>query len=218
MGKMDKKYIDCGFDVKSINEDGTFEGYGSVFGTLDAHKDVIVKGAFSESLLARSAKGQMPSLLWQHRSSEPIGIYTEMFEDDVGLYVKGKLATKTTRGLEAYELMKMKAISGLSIGGYLSDEVYDSKTGINTIKKVDLWEVSLVTFPSNGDARITTVKNIEEIQDLASAESYLRDLGGFSKSQAVSFISRIKSMQGRSDSDSLDEVKEALLALKSAIK
>lgn len=215
---MDKKYIDCGFDMKAINDDGTFEGYGSVFGTLDAHKDIIVKGAFSDSLLARKTKGALPSLLWQHRQAEPIGVYTEMYEDDVGLYVKGKLATKTVRGAEAYELMKMKAITGLSIGGYLSDEVYDSKTGITTVKKVDLWEVSLVTFPSNGDARVASVKTIEELKDLSDAEHYLRDLGGFSKGQALSFISRIKSMHGRSDSDELDEVKNALLALKSVIK
>lgn len=214
---MSRKYFDCQFDVKAINDDGTFEGYGSVFGNVDSYKEVVAPGAFSESLKSLKAQNKMPSLLWQHRSGEPIGVYTEMFEDSIGLYVKGKLALKTMRGSEAHELMKMKALSGLSIGFMTREDSYDKLTGIRTLNKLDLWEVSLVTFPANDSARISSVKNIESIESLADAESFLRESGGFSKSEAVGFISRVKSMQGRSDSDELGELKAALIGLQSSI-
>lgn len=215
---MDKKYFDCNFEVKALNEDGSFEGYGSVFGNIDTYGEVVLKGAFSDSLASLKTQNRMPALLWQHRSGEPIGVYTDMYEDNVGLYVKGKLALKTTRGAEAYELMKMNALSGLSIGFVTREDSFDKVSGVRTLSKVDLWEVSLVTFPANDSARISAVKNIDSIESLADAESYLRESGGFSKSEAVGFIARVKSMQGRSESDELDAVKEALQSLKSKLK
>lgn len=195
------KHLDLPFQIKAVSEDGLFTGYGSVFGVLDSYKEIVVAGAFTESL-----KTRQPSLLWQHRSGEPIGIYTGIKEDSVGLHVEGKLALKTARGAEAYELLKMGAISGLSIGFQVRDESYDRVTGINTLKALDLWEVSLVTFPANEAARVTGVKSIPEIETLKDAEAYLRDAGGFSKSQALALVARIKAMQGRSDSDELGEL------------
>lgn len=213
---MNKKYFDCQFDVKAIGEDGTFEGYGSVFGNVDSYKEIVAPGAFADSLKSLKEQSKMPSLLWQHRSGEPIGVYTDMHEDNVGLYVKGRLALKTVRGAEAHELLKMKALSGLSIGFMTREDVYDKLTGIRTLNKIDLWEVSLVTFPANDAARISAVKNIESIESLADAETFLRESGGLSKSEAVGFIARIKSMHGRSDSDELGELKAALMGLQSA--
>ena len=207
---MNRKYYDCAFDVKAINDDGTFEGYGSVFGNVDSYKEIVAKGAFNDSLSSLKSQGRMPALLWQHRSGEPIGCYTEMREDDHGLFVRGKLALKTARGAEAYELMKMKALSGLSIGFITREDSYDKVTGIRTLNKVDLWECSIVTFPANDAARVSGVKNIESIESLSDAESFLRDAGGLSKSEAVSFVARIKSMHGRSDSDEQDEIRKAL--------
>ena len=207
---MNRKYYDCAFDVKAINDDGTFEGYGSVFGNVDSYKEIVAKGAFNDSLASLKSQGRMPALLWQHRSGEPIGVYTEMREDETGLFVRGKLALKTARGAEAHELMKMKALSGLSIGFMTREDSYDKVTGVRTLKKVDLWECSIVTFPANDAARVSGVKNIESIESLSDAESFLRDAGGLSKSEAVSFVARIKSMQGRSDSDEQDEIRKAL--------
>ena len=207
---MNRKYYDCAFDVKAINDDGTFEGYGSVFGNVDSYKEIVAKGAFNDSLVSLKSQGRMPALLWQHRSGEPIGVYTEMREDETGLFVRGKLALKTARGAEAHELMKMKALSGLSIGFMTREDSYDKVTGVRTLKKVDLWECSIVTFPANDAARVSGVKNIESIESLSDAESFLRDAGGLSKSEAVSFVARIKSMQGRSDSDEQDEIRKAL--------
>ncbi len=202
-----RDHLDIPFQIKAVSEDGLFSGYGSVFGVIDSYKEVVVPGAFTESL-----QGRMPSLLWQHRASEPIGVYTAMREDNVGLYLEGKLALKTNRGAEAYELMKMGAITGLSIGFVTREDSYDKVSGIRTLKKLDLWEVSLVTFPANDAARISGVKSIETITTLAEAEAYLRDAGGLSRREAVALVSRIKSLQGRSDSDELGSI-EALKSL-----
>jgi HK97 family phage prohead protease len=208
--QMQTKTRDFGFELKSIKEDGTFEGYGSVFGVKDSYDEIVAQGAFAETLANRKAQGTMPALLWQHRSGEPIGVYTDMSEDSIGLKVSGKLALKTARGAEAYELLKMGAISGLSIGFQTREDAFDRITGIRTLKKVDLWEVSLVTFPANDAARVQGVKSIEAIEDLKSAERFLRE-SGMSRTEAVAFIARIKSL-GQSDSDEgeMQQVVEAL--------
>lgn len=200
-----RDYLDIPFKIKAVNEDGIFSGYGSVFGVVDSYQEVVAAGAFKESLDSR-----MPSLLWQHRSGEPIGVYTTVKEDNIGLHVEGKLALKTARGAEAYELLKMGAISGLSIGFVTREDNYDRVTGVRTLKKVDLWEVSLVTFPANDSARVANIKSIESIKSLADAETYLREAGGLSKREAVAILARIKSLQGRSESDGLGEL-EALI-------
>ena len=191
------------FELKSISESGTFEGYGSVFGVKDSYSEIVAPGAFAETLEKHKTAGTMPALLWQHRSGEPIGVYTSMSEDSIGLKVSGQLAIKTSRGAEAYELLKMGAISGLSIGFTPREDSYDKLTGITTLKKVDLWETSLVTFPANDAARVQGVKSIEEIENLRDAEHRLRD-SGMSRAEAVTFISRIKSLLGQSDSDEGD--------------
>lgn len=196
-----RDHLDIPFQIKAVSEDGLFSGYGSVFNVVDSYKEVVAPGAFAESL-----NGRMPSLLWQHRSGEPIGVYTAVREDNVGLYVEGKLALKTTRGAEAYELMKMGAITGLSIGFVTREDSYDKVSGIRTLKKLDLWEVSLVTFPANDAARVSTVKGVETINSLSDAEAYLRDAGGLSRREATALIGRIKSLHGRSYSDDLGEL------------
>lgn len=206
---MATKTLDFSFELKSIREDGAFEGYGSVFGVKDSYDEIVAPGAFADSLAAHKAAGTMPALLWQHRSGEPIGVYTEMSEDNVGLKVSGQLALKVARGAEAYELMKMKAISGLSIGFVTREDAYDRVTGIRTLKKVDLWEVSPVTFPANESARVQGVKSIETIESLRDAERHLRD-SGMSRAEAVAFIGRIKSLSQRDADDGMQQIVDAL--------
>lgn len=205
------KTRDFAFELKAINEDGTFEGYGSVFGVKDSYDEIVAAGAFAESLDTHRAKGTLPALLWQHRGGEPIGVYTGMEEDNIGLKVRGQLALKTSRGAEAYELLKMKAISGLSIGFVTREDNYDRVSGIRTLKKVDLWEVSLVTFPANDAARVQGVKSIEMLESLRDAEIHLRDACGMSRTEARAFIARVKSL-GQRDADG-----DALKALTDAI-
>lgn len=201
---------DFAFEVKAINEDGTFTGYGSVFNVIDSYNEVVAPGAFAESLSEHKTKGRMPAMLWQHRSDEPLGVYTSMTEDDVGLKVEGQIALKTQRGAEAHELMKMKAISGLSIGFIPQTETRDNESGITTLEKVDLWETSLVTFPANDAARIQGVKSIEVIEDIRAAEQFLRD-AGLSRREAVVFIAKVKNLS-QSDSGQ-GELKDIIAAL-----
>jgi HK97 family phage prohead protease len=197
---MNTKTLDFGVELKLAADDGTFTGYGSVFNIEDKGGDIVIPGAFAESLAAQKSAGRLPAMLWQHRQAEPIGVYTSMEEDAVGLKVQGKLALKTSRGAEAYELMKMGALSGMSIGYRSRDDSYDRVTGVRSLKKLDLVELSLVTFPMNDASRVSGVKTIEELDSLSEIERHLRDVCGMSKSEALAMVSRVKSVISRSDS------------------
>lgn len=197
---MTTKTIDFACELKASGDSGTFEGYGSVFSITDRGGDIVAPGAFTETLAAAKTAGRLPALLWQHRQAEPIGVYTSMEEDSIGLKVKGQLALKTARGAEAYELMKMGAITGLSIGYKVRDDSWDRVTGVRTIKKADLFELSLVTIPMNDSSRVSAVKTIEDLESLSEIERHLRDACGLSKSEALALVSRVKSVIGRSDS------------------
>lgn len=208
------KTFDCDFSLKSISDSGTFSGYGSVFHVKDSYDEIVVPGAFTASLAAQKSAGRMPAMLWQHRSSEPLGVYTSMEEDAVGLRVEGQLALSTVRGAEAHALLKMGAISGLSIGFIPREDSFDRVTGIKTLKRVDLMEISLVTFPANDAARVSGIKSIEAFEDLSAAECYLRD-AGFSRREAVAFIARIKKLQLRDAAD--HEMKRLLETIQSRV-
>lgn len=211
---MTTKTLDFRCELKTTGDSGTFEGYGSVFNIEDLGGDIVVPGAFADTLAAQKAAGRLPAMLWQHRPAEPIGVYTSMEEDSVGLKVKGQLALKTARGAEAYELMKMGALSGMSIGYRSRDDSYDRVTGVRTLKKLDLVELSLVTFPMNDASRISGVKAIEELETLADIERHLRDACGVSKSEALALVSRIKSVISRSDSGEREQMASLAAALK----
>lgn len=211
---MTTKTLDFDCELKATGDTGTFEGYGSVFNITDRGGDIVAAGAFAETLAAAKAAGRLPAMLWQHRQAEPIGVYTEMEEDAIGLKVKGKLALKTARGAEAYELMKMGAISGLSIGYRVRDDSWDRVTGVRTIKKADLHELSLVTMPMNDASRVSAVKTIEELDSLSEIERHLRDVCGLSKSEATAMVSRIKSVSRSDSGDNAEKLAELAAALK----
>ena len=197
--------------IKATGDDGTVEGYGSVFGVRDNYDDVIAKGAFVQSLKDHKAAGTMPAMLWQHDADKPIGVWTEMVEDEKGLRIKGQLAMETVKGKEAHALLKMGALNGLSIGFMSKEWAYDRETEVRTLTAIDLWEVSLVTFPANEKARVTNVKSADELQAPKDAEKVLRD-AGFSKSDATAFVSRVMRM----GEDRRDSAKSAAAALQAA--
>ncbi len=207
---MKTKHFDVGFEIKAVNADGTVEGYGSVFGVRDNYDDVIAKGAFIQSLKDHKAAGTMPAMLWQHDADKPIGVWTEMVEDEKGLRIKGQLAMETVKGKEAHALLKMGALNGLSIGFMSKEWAYDRDTEVRTLTAIDLWEVSLVTFPANEKARVTNVKSADELQAPKDAEKVLRD-AGFSKSDATAFVSRVMRM-GEVRSDSANSTAVAMKA------
>lgn len=196
--------------IKAAGDDGTIEGYGSVFGVRDNYDDVIAKGAFVKSLKDHKAAGTMPAMLWQHDADKPIGVWTEMVEDEKGLRIKGQLAMETVKGKEAHALLKIGALNGLSIGFMSKEWAYDRDTEVRTLTAIDLWEVSLVTFPANEKARVTNVKSAEEMATPKDAEKALRD-AGFSKSDATAFVSRVMRM-GEVRSDSANSTAVAMKA------
>ena len=175
--------------LKALGDDGVFEGYGAVFGNQDSYGEVILPGAFKDSLRRWGESGSMPPVLWQHKRDEPLGLILEMEEDDRGLFIRGQLLIKEVqRAKEAHSLLKNRAISGLSIGYVPVVDEYDRDEGIVYLKEIDLWEISVVTFPANPEAGVTTVKanNIKTIRDF---EAVLRDELGFSRAQAKALAS-----------------------------
>ena len=203
-------------DEDENKEYGEFEGYGSVFGNKDLGNDVIEKGAFSKSLRKRKAKGV--KLLYQHKSDMPIGVFDEIKEDEHGLVVKGRLALKTQAGAEAYELLKMGALDGLSIGFRVNPKEvsYDKRANKRIIKEVDLMEVSLVTFPMNPQATVRSVKG--EQYTIREWENGLRDAFNLSRSEAkVAAKAVTKCFDQREVDESaelVDAIKELTLTLK----
>jgi len=187
------KRFDAPLTIKSVSDTGEFEGYGSIFGNKDSYDDIILPGAFQKSLSAWSEKGRFPAMLWQHRMDEPIGVYTEMREDEMGLYVKGRLLVDDDPlAKRAHGHMKAGSLSGMSIGYMLGDWEYSREKEAWMIKEVDLWEVSLVTFPANEEARISNVKAAFERGETprpSDVERALRE-AGFSKSQAQGFMAK----------------------------
>lgn len=167
--------------LKAAGE-GIVEGYGSVFDVVDSYADVVEKGAFARTL----KEDRAPAMLWQHDPAEPIGVWETLREDDTGLFVRGRFAG-TQRGQEAYELVKIGALSGLSIGYSVRDARME-KNGVRVLTDIDLWEVSPVTFPANDAARITRVK-ATDIQNRTDFERFLRD-AGFSISQAKAITAK----------------------------
>jgi len=197
-------------------EEGVFEGYGSVFNNTDLGNDVIKKGAFEKSLKKKGPKGV--KMLYQHKSDMPIGVYEEIREDEKGLYVKGKLALGTQAGKEAFELMKMGALSGLSIGFRTNEKGYhyDKRTRKRIIEEVELMEVSLVTFPMNPRAQVEMVKS-EDIT-IREWENGMRDAFNLSRSEAKVAAKAVHEVFVQRDVEEDTELVDAIKNLTQTLK
>jgi len=198
------KVRDFDLSIKAVSDDGLFSGYGSVFGEVDTYNEVVAPGAFQESLTELKAKGRKVPILWQHRADQPLGTYESLKEDLKGLWVDGRLlVSAVSQAREAQALMKAGAVTGLSIGYYVRESSYDEKTGIRTLTRLDLLEVSLVTFPANDAARVDAIKMKLAhggLPTLPEFESFLRE-AGFSKSKAAVIANRgLKHLLDRSES------------------
>jgi hypothetical protein len=139
-----------------VRLDGIFEGYASLFRIADLGKDVIEPGAFRESLVRRGPAGV--KLLWQHDPAEPIGRWISLIEDSRGLFVRGQLSLAVGRAREIHALMREGAVDGLSIGFRPEKARTEPRSGLRRLERVDLWEISLVTFPMLPQARVSVVK------------------------------------------------------------
>lgn len=156
----ERKRLRFGLDIKSINQGGYFAGYASVFDVIDNQRDIIVHGAFRQTLKDRTSEIK---LLWQHQQSDPIGVFHNIKEDEVGLYVEGQLLLEVAKAKEAYALLKAGAVKGLSIGYSPVQYHIDAESGVRYLSELELWEISLVTFPANPVANVTVVKQFNPI-------------------------------------------------------
>lgn len=143
-------------DCRGIEPDGTFEGYASLFNREDLGGDVIQPGAFRESLAQRGAAGV--KLLFQHDANQPIGVWVRLEEDSRGLVARGVLMREVAKSREVHALMRAGALDGLSIGFRTVKARRDRATGVRRLEKVDLFEISIVTFPLLPEARVAAVK------------------------------------------------------------
>ena len=209
-----KKDFSAEFELKEIQPDGTFTGFASTFGGKpDSYGDIIVPGAFTNTLSKNGYGGNGIKMLWQHDTREPIGVWLSLAEEKKGLKVHGQIAVKTARGSDAYELLKIGAINSMSIGYNVGEyEIVKGKNGdqVRLLKTIDLFEVSLVTFPANPSAIVTGVKgditmdDISEVKDVRQAEQFLRDVG-FSAKASKYLISVLKKQNDFRDETSIIE-------------
>jgi HK97 family phage prohead protease len=159
----------CRFAMEaSVGADGLIEGYASLFGAPDQSGDVVERGAYARSL----GDGRRIKMLWQHDPREPIGTWDEVREDRKGLYVRGHLLSSVARAREAAALIEAGAIDGLSIG-YRTVRATKNDKGQRLLSELELWEVSLVTFPMLPQARLSPARpdaaKSELLRDLATA-------------------------------------------------
>lgn len=193
----------CKLDLKDVSLDGTFEGYASLFDREDLGRDVVRPGAFRDSISERGAAGI--KMLFQHDAAEPIGVWQRIHEDARGLFARGRLMTDVARAREVLALMRAGAVDGLSIGFRAVRSQRDRRTGIRYLNRIDLWEISVVTFPMQPDARITGVKSSPfagRVPSEREFERWLTQDAGFSRSQARSVIrSGLKGLSSSRDAD-----------------
>ena len=193
------------FELKEVSDEGIFSGYASVFDVVDLQDDKVEKGAFENTI-----KNKMPAILWQHNASDVIGVCEKIEEDTTGLYLEGRLLLGIEKAREAFILLKNRAIKSLSIGYHAVQWEWREEDGryIRILKELDLWEISLVTFPANELAIVDDVKGISNTRD---AEKFLRE-AGFSRTQAKAVIAGIKSGIRCDDEDD-----EAIVAAKNLL-
>jgi HK97 family phage prohead protease len=175
--------------LEEVSLDGVFEGYASLFDRQDLGRDVVAPGAFRDSLAKRGAAGIR--MLFQHDPNQPIGVWTRLYEDARGLYARGRLTTEVGKAREVLSLMRAGAIDGLSIGFRAVKGARNPKTGVRRLEGIDLWEISVVTFPMLPEARITSVK----AQRVAGRrpterefERWLTQDAGFTRSEARALV------------------------------
>lgn len=151
---LETKYADL--SLTCVESDGIFEGYASLFGEADAARDVVVQGAFAASLRKRGA--DRVKMLFQHDPREVVGVWLDIAEDVRGLRVKGRLLKDVARGAELLALLGAGALDGLSIGYRAVEASTDPRSGLRRLERVDLYEISLVTFPMLASARVSAIK------------------------------------------------------------
>ncbi|MGB0960492.1 MAG: HK97 family phage prohead protease [Halocynthiibacter sp.] len=175
MNELEHKFCRLG-DAVQVKDGHMIEGYASYFGQCDQGGDVVAKGAYGGSLQHLKSNDRAVKMLWQHDPSQPIGVWDEVREDEKGLYVKGRILADVEKGREAIALIEAGAIDGLSIG-YRTKKATKNQKGQRVLTELELWEVSLVTFPMLPDARVgAKAESLNDMRDIAGAIDAARAL------------------------------------------
>lgn len=178
----------AGLNIETVEADGTFRGYASLFDRVDLGQDMVERGAFGPSLRKRGAGGVR--MLFQHDPNQPIGTWEEIREDGRGLLVRGRLALEVARAREVWALMRERALDGLSIGYRTVRAKTEAKSGIRRILEADLWEISVVTFPMLPEARVDRVKTAGALPTAREFERWLTRDAGLTRREARTVIAK----------------------------
>jgi HK97 family phage prohead protease len=160
--------------------DGTIQGYASTFGgEPDSHGDIVMPGAFAKSIADHRAANSMPLMLWAHDAdSLPIGTWHVLREDATGLWAEGQLNLSVAKAREILSALRSKATGSLSIGFLRATAVRapGKKSGTRELHRADLVEISLVNFPANPRAKITSAKSSPFALRISAATAQLKEL------------------------------------------
>lgn len=201
-------------DVKfSGDSPRVFEGYASKFGNVDSYGDMIMPGAYADTIKAENRNGREVKMRWNHYGAV-IGKWLEIREDDIGLWVKGELTPGHSVASDVAASMQHKAIDGLSIGYWVDQNGYEMDGRLRKLKKINLIEISVVEEPADTLARVDGIKGMmEQADSLKELEAVLRDACGFSRADVAALVSRVKSLSHGDRGGALDtgELKQMLL-------
>jgi uncharacterized protein len=195
------EYHAFNLDNKSLTETGQIEGLASGYGNVDSDGDIIAPGTFAASIGTQKAAGRSPAMLLHHDMKRPIGRWDSFTETDAGLVAKGKLSMDVTDAREAYSLLRDKALTGLSVGFNGSKSAGRTAAGGRLITQASLHEVSLVTFPANPIARVSSVKSIGSVRDL---EDLLQDAGMSGRKAKAAASAAWRSINGNDETAAIE--------------
>lgn len=170
-----------------------FSGYASVFNGVDAYGDSIEPGAYKETINPEN-RDRPIQLRWNH-FGPVIGKWKAMAEDEKGLWVEGELTPNHSVASDVAASLAHGAVNGLSIGYRVAEDGVEMRGNTRVLKKIDLFEISVVEEPADNMARVSGIKSmLEEVTTLKEIEAILRDAGRFSKADATALVSRVKSL------------------------
>jgi len=213
-----RERFDFACELKFVQDEerpGFVEGYGAVFNSLDRVGDIIVPGAFKSSIADWKKAGSMPPMLWQHDPDNPIGVWTDLREDEKGLHATGELILDVPQAKIARALLGRGAIRHLSIGYKTIDKAIDRTTGARLLKQIELFEVSLVTVPAMPGALVENVKDF----DPGEMEGDLRDAGLSRRHSKIAVSIFRKALQRDAEGPEpglRDEAADVLMSLRKA--
>ena len=217
------KHLTRPFKIKKLTDDGTIEGYGSVFNVIDSYRDVVMPGAFRATIAESKANDDMPRMLFQHNVNQIIGMWDEMAEDEHGLFMKGSLILENNEiAKTALSLMKHKALKGLSIGYSVpkGGSKWNEEKNVTELSEIKLWETSTVTFGANVEAVITDVRSALEdgiFPTRREFEKLMQD-AGFSRKDARLIMSEGFDALLSHDADSAEGILQLTKTLRSMTK